>query len=418
MAVRNFNDAEKQKLIQIISQGSQVLGEVEDLRSGLKDTVKAIAEELRGLDLNDVKRWSNLEAKFELASLLAHPKSVVANIFGGTMHTIQSVGFSNWKNARNNKYMGALNSEWATKEGREAFVIKNGVLPEQLLEEYGLMREYQSAKNKEFIKDVARKMRRDPEISSESIRDLAAKQGITRPITELAAKFMSVPERALRRDAFMAHYIHYYNKFNGAVRQFDHPILIELAKKGVKATQFLYSAPFRPMFARTALGKVMTRFQLWGWNAVRFRKEALRQARIYGFKGEEAKRAARIMQMDLFVFALGNAFAYSLFDVSMPAPWNWFQDTADWVFGNENERNLAPLQLVTPPILRMGPPAMRAMLEDDWSRISDYYVYSMVPFGRLIRDVVGPYNLIENPYNVVQKWTGLPIRQLTEQVKD
>ena len=39
MAVRNFNDAEKQKLIQIISQGSQVLGEEEDLRTGLKYTV-------------------------------------------------------------------------------------------------------------------------------------------------------------------------------------------------------------------------------------------------------------------------------------------------------------------------------------------------------------------------------------------
>ena len=46
MAVRNFNDAEKQKLIQIISQGSQVLGEVDDLKSGLRDTVKAVAEEL------------------------------------------------------------------------------------------------------------------------------------------------------------------------------------------------------------------------------------------------------------------------------------------------------------------------------------------------------------------------------------
>ena len=46
MAVRNFNEAEKQKLIQIISQGSQVLGEVDDLKVGLKDTVKAIAEEL------------------------------------------------------------------------------------------------------------------------------------------------------------------------------------------------------------------------------------------------------------------------------------------------------------------------------------------------------------------------------------
>ena len=46
MAVRNFNNEEKQKLIQIISQGSQVLGEVDDLKSGLRDTVKSIAEEL------------------------------------------------------------------------------------------------------------------------------------------------------------------------------------------------------------------------------------------------------------------------------------------------------------------------------------------------------------------------------------
>ena len=46
MAVRNFNEAERQKLIQIISQGSQVLGEVDDLKGGLRDTVKAIAEEL------------------------------------------------------------------------------------------------------------------------------------------------------------------------------------------------------------------------------------------------------------------------------------------------------------------------------------------------------------------------------------
>ena len=46
MAVRNFNDSEKQKLIQIISQGSQVLGEVDDLKTCLRDTLKAIAEEL------------------------------------------------------------------------------------------------------------------------------------------------------------------------------------------------------------------------------------------------------------------------------------------------------------------------------------------------------------------------------------
>ena len=46
MAVRNFNDGEKQKLIQIISQGSQVLGEVDDLKTGLRDTVKSLSIEL------------------------------------------------------------------------------------------------------------------------------------------------------------------------------------------------------------------------------------------------------------------------------------------------------------------------------------------------------------------------------------
>jgi len=46
MSGRNFNEAEKEKLIQIIKQGSQVLGEIDDLKSGLKDTVKAVSEEL------------------------------------------------------------------------------------------------------------------------------------------------------------------------------------------------------------------------------------------------------------------------------------------------------------------------------------------------------------------------------------
>ena len=395
---------------------------------GLIKEKENLPENMRGLDLNDIKRWSNLEAKFELASLLAHPKSMVANIFGGTMHTVQSVGFNTWKNARNDKYMSTINPDFGTKEQRNQFAIKHGILPEQLIEEYGLNRGYQSAKNKEFIETVARKMRRDPEVSSESIRELAKEQGIGRKVTEFAAKFMSVPEKALRRDAFMAHYLHWYNKFGGTIKNFNHPVLIELAKKGVKATQFLYSAPFRPMFARTALGKVMTRFQLWGWNAVKFRKEALKEARQYGFKGAEADKFARMMQLDLFVFALGNAFAYSLFDTAMPAPYNWFQDTSEWIFGDEKERNraffgqwpraVAPLQMITPPILRLPMASMRAILEDDWERISNYYIHTMYPFGRISRDFVGPNNLIENPLSAVDKWTGFPLLGLSKASKD
>ena len=46
MPVRSFNDSEIQKLKQLMNEGIQVTGEVEALREGLKDTVKAIAEEM------------------------------------------------------------------------------------------------------------------------------------------------------------------------------------------------------------------------------------------------------------------------------------------------------------------------------------------------------------------------------------
>jgi len=168
----------------------------------------------------------------------------------------------------------------------------------------------------------------------------------------------------------------------------------------------------------------MTRFQLWSWNSVRFRNDVYRQAKIYGLTpGTEAfDRYSRMMQTDIFTFALANMFAYSLFETALPAPYNWMQDTADWVFGNEKERDraffgqwpkqLAPLQMVTPPILRLLPSSMRAMVDDDWSKVGKYYVWTMFPFGRMARDIVGPGNLIENPIRIMEKTTGFPLLQL------
>ena len=46
MPVRSFNDTEIKKLKQLMSEGIQVTGEIETLREGLKDIVKAIAEEM------------------------------------------------------------------------------------------------------------------------------------------------------------------------------------------------------------------------------------------------------------------------------------------------------------------------------------------------------------------------------------
>ena len=46
MPLRTFNPSEIAKLKQLMTEGIQVTGEVEALREGLKDTVKAISEEM------------------------------------------------------------------------------------------------------------------------------------------------------------------------------------------------------------------------------------------------------------------------------------------------------------------------------------------------------------------------------------
>ena len=46
MSARTYGPEEQAKLKRIIDEGSNVVQEVEDLNAGLKDTVKAVAEEL------------------------------------------------------------------------------------------------------------------------------------------------------------------------------------------------------------------------------------------------------------------------------------------------------------------------------------------------------------------------------------
>jgi hypothetical protein len=47
MSGRSYGPEEKAKLERLIAEGSTVLREVEDLQVGLKETVKAVAEELQ-----------------------------------------------------------------------------------------------------------------------------------------------------------------------------------------------------------------------------------------------------------------------------------------------------------------------------------------------------------------------------------
>ena len=381
-------------------------------------------DELAGVEYGQLNSWSALEAKYELAALLAHPKSMIANLYGGTAHTVMSTGVGNWRNARNFEYLKThVNPEWKGMQDVQKWLQKLGITEEFLIYEAGLNPNIKSKRYQSFVKEVTAKLKKDPNMADTTLLELKRKYKLTDTMWNFAASFMRIPERTLRRDAFMSHYLQAREKFGNAIKDYDHPFLIEMAKRGVKATQFLYSAPHRPMWTNSALGRVFSRFQLWSWNSVRFRNDTIREAKLHGYQPgtESFDRLKRTAQADMFMLGMSNLFLYSLFENALPAPWNWFQDTADWLLGDDKARERAfygspfgPLQMITPPVLRLLPPMFKGMINDDWSKLTDYYLWTMMPFGRMIRDVAGPGGAIENPYYAVTKLTGLPILELGE----
>ena len=392
------------------------------------DLDQTTIDELSGVEYSQMQGWGSLEAKWQLASLLAHPKSSIANLYGGTVHTWISAGYGNLRKGRNFDYLKTnINPKWESMKDVERWIQKQGVIEEFLIYEAGLNPKIKSKKFESFLREATAKIKKDPDFSDTSLNALRKKHGVTDSIWNFAASFMRIPERMLRRDAFMAHYLQAREQFGGAIKDFDNPFLIEMAKRGVKGTQFLYSSPFRPMWANSTLGRVFSRFQLWSWNSVRFRNDTIRQAHIYGWEPgtKEFERYKRMAQADLFMMSLSSLFMYSLFENALPAPYNWFQDTADFLMGDEKEKERAfygsiigPFQAVTPPALRLLPPMFKWLVTGDSDKLTGYYLWTMPPFGRLIRDVVGPGGAIENPYYAITKFTGLPVMQFSKMVKD
>jgi hypothetical protein len=64
MSDRSFSSEQKVKLTQIINEGMQVMHEVETLKAGLSDTIKAIAEEME-IKPNILKKAIRLAHKAE-----------------------------------------------------------------------------------------------------------------------------------------------------------------------------------------------------------------------------------------------------------------------------------------------------------------------------------------------------------------
>jgi hypothetical protein len=278
----------------------------------------------------------------------------------------------------------------------------------------------------EFVRDMKQALKRDPDLSDRTTGEILEKHGISKSVLNSAAWFMRKSERHLRSRSWLAHYVRGREVLhaNGVNFEWDHPWLVQMANKGVTATQFLYNNASRPAFARTGLGRIFSRFQLFAWNSIKFRRNVIDQARKMGYHpdSQHTKRLKRMMTADLFVFGLASLVPASLFENAMSPPWNYFVDMADYLFDDPIEEDSEyshfnnPLHNIVPPagaILRDHPGGVKNLFEaltsGEWDKALSYQTMKMFPFGLLARDAI---QSVQTPMRAVDNMTGFPATQL------
>ena len=204
------------------------------------------------------------------------------------------------------------------------------------------------------------------------------------------------------------------------------PWLIEMANKGVRATQFLYDDAARPQFARTNLGKIFTRFQLFAMNSIAWRRDILGSAVNSGWNKdtEEYKRFQRLATADLFVMSLASLLPYSIFNSAMPPPFNYLEGSVQFLFGDREERAKAfygvlpypanIVQPVLPPSSRVITSTLAMLMTGDIERYLDYHLWTFFPFGRFANDT---RRSLQNPYLFFERSLGIPWNTLHEKMR-
>jgi hypothetical protein len=387
-----------------------------------------------------IQNFGAFEAKWSLISLLSHPKTAIGNLLGGNTNTISNNGLRHFIKAKDTAHLYSIFKGAKLRDGTEIspdnvkqwmnrFAEESGALESFIVSEASLERGFRGKKMKGFLKDYIDELQKDWNMPDQTLYDIAKKHGINRAIVDGGAWFMRKSERMLRRDSFVSHYLNAREILEQIIpdMKHDNPFLIKFAVKGVEATQFLYHSSARPAFSRTAVGKIMTRFMPFAWNSIRFRRVAWNKAKVSGFdiNTPAGKRLQRQLSADMLTFALANIFVSSIFDSALPPPMSYMQDTADWLFGDEKQREraffnqwphpaLAPLSTITGPSMRYILAPTKALINNDWEPFLNYHAWAMAPFGRLARSMVRTYDV---PELWVEEFTGLPIHNLARKKK-
>ena len=411
-----------------------------------------------------IRDFSDLEGKFELLTLLSHPKTAITNLYGGTQNTISDTGWKPFRQANDTEWMiknlfdngkaefSFLNQQTGrvekkrinTKERIYEWMESLGVFDQMFLDLVALDKNFGRQGQRKFFEEFIRRMNksyREGIITTETIHNREAKKTLREvardlkievPITELGALPMKWSERILRGNAFLANYINLHQNVIGPNIAkgipFDSRVLTNFAMKGIEASQFMYQATFRPNFANTSLGRVLTRFQPYAWNSIGRRIKLFKDAQQSGWNREvlASKKFQRQFTFDLMALAMANIFVASIFEYALSPPMNWLQDSAALLFGDEKEREraffssypspvLAPLQIVTPPIGRFVLSPITSILNGDFENFTKYQLATYFPFGRLGRDA---YRTFNSPAMAVDFMTGLPLHQVHELRRD
>ena len=387
------------------------------------ETVTKQQAELFG---NAYRGFSDVEAKYEMMSLLFHAKSYMNNIFGGSVNTIAYTGLKPFLRAQKLDEWKAINPEkFRTFDDVLEWVSSQGVIEDFVLHEAAVTGRFRKGKWKDFLDDAAKEIGASKgKLKDVRLYEIAKSHGITEKAVDAGASFMRSSERFLRTRTFLAGYLQARDSMSPMDIPFDHPHLIDQGRKAVAASQFLYGSAERPPFARTSFGKVYSRFKLWGWSSIKLRREVYQEAKRMGFEigGVEFERLKRFVFADMFMVSLASMFPFSMFENTLPPPFSWMQDLSDYFFGDEYDQKkaffgspLGPASELMPVLfsrpINFGTEAFNALVSNEPDTKALATLAQMFPFGRMGYDT---FRAFRDPQYAQEYLVGIPLRQFAE----
>lgn len=382
-------------------------------------------EKVRAAKINRaIQSLSNIEATWAMMPLLASPKFMITNRFSGGVTTVINAGMEYFVKAHRMAEVKKVVPEMNTYADMVDFVSQHGGIESFIKNELVLSQNVKIGDVTEFVKDVINFYKEGKEVPIKKMYELAKQRGLTQEFVDKAAYFMRASEIKNRVYAWFAHYMKAKNVLDKTGQSFDvdDPWLVAMANKGVAATQYLYDSLNRPAFARTALGKMLTRFQLFTYNNIKWRKQLLDNARYEDWNSPDGKRLANLVAMDMMVLTLATFFPGTMFSASLNQPYGWAKDLAGWLFGDEEEKKKAffgaipyPANIVQPIL----PPFTRFLINPivalfDLEKFTSTLVWSLFPFGRLVNET---RKSVDNPLLAPEKSLGIPFFSFIRRVQ-